>query len=221
MQKGIPSLTGGAPDAARCAALLALCTGLLPIWQRHLATARAQSETAVAQMLQAFSDIGPHIDMAERQSQQINDALVQADGGVAGLGDACEHALKPLLQDANIPESSRVAMERVIAMVRRSVGALEQIAKPFQHETQMVAQQVERMYIGFQFQDRISQMMALLESDMVRLQEALLVHDAAVPELREWLTQLESRYAMAEQREDHLDAKGDLSKPDSNETTFF
>jgi methyl-accepting chemotaxis protein len=101
------------------------------------------------------------------------------------------------------------------------VGALEQIAKPFQHETQMVAQQVERMYIGFQFQDRISQMMALLESDMVRLQEALVVHDAAVPELKEWLTQLESRYAMAEQREDHLDAKGDLSKTDSNETTFF
>jgi hypothetical protein len=81
--------------------------------------------------------------------------LVQADGGVAGLG-AClrARALKPLLQDANIPESSRVAMERVIAMVRRSVGALEQIAKPFQHETQMVGQQVERMYIGFQYQDR-------------------------------------------------------------------
>ena len=68
---------------------------------------------------------------------------------------------------------------------------------------------------------QFEEMMALLESDMVRLQEALVVHDAAVPELREWLTQLESRYAMAEQREDHLDAKGDLSKPDSNETTFF
>lgn len=221
MQKGIPSGTGAAPDTARCAATLALCAGLLPVWQRHLATSRAQSETAVAQMLQAFSDIGPHIDMAERQSQQINDALVQTEGGVAGLGDACEYALKPLLQDANISDADKVALESVIAMVRRSVGALEQIAKPFQHETQMVAQQVERMYIGFQYQDRISQMMALLESDMVRLQEAMLVQDAPAPELKDWLTQLESQYAMAEQRENHVDAQGDFSQPDSNETTFF
>lgn len=221
MQKGIPSGTGATPDTACCAATLALCAGLLPVWQRHLATSRAQSETAVAQMLQAFSDIGPHIDMAERQSQQINDALVQTEGGVAGLGDACEYALKPLLQDANISDADKVALESVIAMVRRSVGALEQIAKPFQHETQMVAQQVERMYIGFQYQDRISQMMALLESDMVRLQEAMLVQDAPAPELKDWLTQLESQYAMAEQRENHVDAQGDFSQPDSNETTFF
>lgn len=221
MQKGTPSDPAGAPGATHSAAFLALCAGLLPVWQRHLATSRAQSETAVAEMLQAFSDIGPHIDMAERQSQQINDALVQADGGVAGLGDACERALTPLLQDANMSAHDRAALASVIAMVHRSVGALEQIAKPFQHETQMVAQQVERMYIGFQYQDRISQMMALLESDMVRLQETLRVHDVAVPELKDWLVQLESRYAMAEQRENHVEATGDTSKPATNETTFF
>lgn len=171
-------------------------------------------------MLQAFSDIGPHIDMAERQSQQINDALIQTDGGVAGLGEACERTLQPLLLDANISAEGRTALESVIAMVHRSVGALEQISKPFQHETQMVAQQVERMYIGFQYQDRISQMMALLESDMARLQDAM-VQDAPVPELKDWLTQLESLYAMAEQRESHVGANGDSVPPDTNETTFF
>ena len=51
-------------------------------------------------------------------------------------------------------------------MVHKAVTALENIAKPFHHETQMVAAQVERMYIGFQYQDRISQMMALLADDM-------------------------------------------------------
>lgn len=175
----------------------------------------------MAQMLQAFSDIGPHIDMAERQSQQINDALSQTDGGIAGLGEACELALQPLLQDANISVAARDALERVIAMVHRSVGALEQIAKPFQHETQMVAEQVERMYIGFQYQDRISQMMALLEGDMTRLHEALSVNSAPAPLLQDWLHQLESRYAMAEQREDHVGVQGNTSAPGTNETTFF
>lgn len=221
MPNEISSVPNGAFDVARAAGLLDLCAGLLPVWQRHLTTSRAQSETAVAQMLQAFSDIGPHINMAERQSQQINDALVQSDGGMAGLAEACERALQPLLQDANIAESGKSALHSVIAMVRRSVDALEQIAKPFQHETQMVAQQVERMYIGFQYQDRISQLMALLEQDMDRLQEALAVPGAAVPELKAWLGQLESRYAMAEQRENHTGAAAVRSEPESNETTFF
>lgn len=221
MQKGIPPVSDLASDNTRSAAQLALCAGLLPVWQRHLAMSRAQSETAVAQMLQAFSDIGPHINMAERQSQQINDALVQADGGVAGLGHACEHALTPLLQDANISAAGKAALEQVIAMVHRSVGALECVVKPFQHETQMVAQQVERMYMGFQYQDRISQMMALLEGDMAQLQLALLAHDAKVPELTDWLSQLESRYAMAEQHASHLGAQGGQAEPGATETTFF
>lgn len=221
MQKGIPLDPDGAHGVSHSAAVLVLCAGLLPEWRRHLAMSRAQSETAVAQMLQAFSDIGPHIDMAERQSQQINDALLQGVEGVAGLGDACEQALNPLLQDANISDEGRAALANVIAMVHRSVGALGQIAKPFQHETQMVAQQVERMYIGFQYQDRISQMMALLEGDMARLQDAMLAQDVEVPGLKEWLTQLESRYAMAEQREDHSGGKSGPAKPDDHETTFF
>ena len=221
MPNGIPLGPGSTQAVTQAAVLLELCAGLLPVWQRHLAASRAQSEAAVAQMLQAFSDIGPHINMAERQSQQINDALSQTDGGVAGLAHGCERALRPLLQDANISDSARDAIERVIGMVHRSVDALEQIAKPFQHETQMVAEQVERMYIGFQYQDRISQMMALLEGDMTRLQEALAGHGAPTPLLQDWLVQLESRYAMAEQRENHDGVKNEAATPGPNETTFF
>lgn len=221
MQNGITPVSGRASDAPLAAALVALCAGLLPVWGRHLATSRQQSETAVTQMLKAFADIGPHIDMAERQSQQINDALAQPGGGVAGLVQACEQALGPLLQDTNMSVASKLAVENVLTMVRRSVGALEQIAKPFQHETQMVAVQVERMHMGFQYQDRISQMMALLESDMARLQQALATHDGAVPDLPTWLSQLESQYAMAEQRENHQVGADDAPDAGNNETTFF
>jgi methyl-accepting chemotaxis protein len=192
------------------------------VWERHLSTSRAQSERAVTEMLQAFSDIGPHINMAERQSQQINDALAQPMGGVTGLVEACEMALTPVLKDPGLAADSRVAVESVLHMVRSAVGALEQIARPFQHETQMVAEQVDRMYMGFQYQDRISQMMALLEGDMARLQEALLAPDGQAPDLSHWLAQLESQYAMSEQREDHTGVASTVSATDQgNETTFF
>ncbi len=203
-------------------ARVALCAGLLPVWVRHLATSRAQSEVAVSEMLQAFSDIGPHINMAERQSEQINDALAQPIGGVTGLMEACEHVLAPVFQDPNLSATSKATLEQLLNMVRRAVGALEQVAKPFQHETQMVAAQVERMYMGFQYQDRISQMMALLEGDMVSLQQALAAEGSQVPELAAWLLHLESQYAMSEQRADHAGVASDAPVDGKdNEATFF
>ena len=197
-----------------------LCAGVLPVWSRQLAASRAQSEVAVTQMLQAFSDIGPHINMAERQSQQITEALNQTGNGVTGLVQACESALAPVLQDTQLPDVSRKALSQVLDMVRAAVHALESIAKPFTHETQMVAAQVERMYVGFQYQDRISQMMALMESDIARLQEVVEGRADELPELQAWLARLESQYAMDEQRHSHVGSAAG-SAADDHETTFF
>ena len=221
MQNGNPASTDS-EDLRSARSLLALCAGLLPVWGRHLATSRAQSEGAVTEMLQAFSDIGPHINMAERQSQQINDALAQPIGGVSGLVEACEHVFTPVLQDPGLTANNRSAIEQVLGMVRNAVGAMEQISKPFQHETQMVAQQVDRMYMGFQYQDRISQMLALIEGDIARLQDALSEGAATPPNLADWLSLLESQYAMTEQHQDHQTTPSATpANSGDTETTFF
>ena len=217
----MPSPSDHTPDAQAALAVAALCEGVLPVWARHLASSRSQSEVAVTEMLQAFSDIGPHINRAERQSQQITEALSQSDGGVTGLALACDHAMAPLLQDASLSAESVAAVRRVLEMVHQAVNALEGITKPFSHETQMVAAQVERMYVGFQYQDRISQMMALLEGDIARLQQAVAGTGDVVPDVQAWLARLESQYAMAEQRRDHAGASSKKEADDSNETTFF
>jgi methyl-accepting chemotaxis protein len=223
MQNAIAPASGEQRSPSPVAeALLALCAGLLPVWGRHLAISRAQSEAAVSEMLQAFSDIGPHINMAERQSQQINDALAQPIAGVTGLVSACEQVLGPVLAEPGLTAASASAIEQVLGMVRHAVGALEQVARPFQHETQMVAAQVDRMYMGFQYQDRISQMMALLELDMARLRALLEDKGAEVPALAFWLEQLESQYAMTDQRQSHAqDAGGGGAAGSDQETTFF
>lgn len=222
MQNGNIPVPGDSPSFRAPDELLALCAGLLPVWARHLATSRAQSEAAVAEMLKAFSDIGPHIHMAERQSQQINDALAHPIGGGGGLVEACEQVLEPLLQDASLAERNRQTIESVLTMVRNAVGALEQLARPFQQQTQMVAEQVDRMYMGFQYQDRVSQMMTLLEGDIADLQAALSGTTGPPPNLADWLVKLESRYAMAEQHDDHRGAPTAGAQPSQdNETTFF
>ena len=209
-----------AQTARQAQALVDLCAGVLPVWARQLATSRAQSEVAVSQMLQAFADIGPHIDMAERQSVQINDALNQPDDGVTGLAHACDKALSPLLADPQLSPQARSAITHVLELVGGTVTALENIARPFAQETKLVAEQVERMYLGFQYQDRISQMMALLESDIARLQQAVDGSAADVPDLPGWLARLESQYAMSEQRQNHV-ANPSGAADDNTETTFF
>lgn len=190
-------------DAAVNQALVALSAAVLPIWGRHLATSKTQSETAVTEMLSAFAEIGPHLDMAARQSRQITAALAQGDGGITQLAQACENELTPLL--AGLNSDAAAAVRRVLAMIGRSVDALEQIAKPFDHETKMVSLQVDRMYVGFQYQDRISQMMTLLHDDIERLQAVMASpgNDADALAPQDWMARLESQYAMAEQREDH------------------
>lgn len=205
-------------------ALVSLSNVVLPVWGRQLATSRAQSEAAVTEMISAFAEIGPHLDMAVRQSRQITAALSLGEGGMTQLAQACHKELSPLLTGLD-PEAAS-AIRRVLALIDQSVNALEQVARPFEHETQMVGQQVERMYVGFQYQDRISQMMALLHDDILRLQAAMQAPAGDAQNLapEAWLERLESQYAMAEQRQGHaLNAgSGNDLLPDTDiETTFF
>lgn len=206
-------------DAGQALAQVALCSGVMPVWVRHLAASRAQSEQAVTQMLQAFADINPHIHLAERKARQITEALSQADGGITKLTEACRRELAPVLADPALPAAATQAIERAFGLVQSAVDALEDVAKPFSRETELVAEQVERMYIALQFQDRISQMLALLESDIDRMHKVIAEAGRPPPDLQSWLDTLASQYAMKEQHQNHgATASGGA---ESDETTFF
>ena len=203
--------------ALQAQTLVALSAQVLPVWARQLAGSRSQSEVAVTDMLSAFAEIGPHLDRAARQSHQITEALAQGEGGVTQLASACDAVLQPVMAGCT-PEATQ-AIRQVMRMIHACVDALEQIAKPFEHETQMVSQQVERMYKGFQYQDRISQMMTALHDDIERLQLAL-AEPATALAAPEWLQRLEATYVMSEQRQHHTSASASTGAA-GEETTFF
>lgn len=80
---------------------------------------------------------------------------------------------------------------------------------------------VDQMFVGLQYQDRISQMMALLQDDMARLLAALEnpAQDPSNLAVDSWLARLESLYAMAEQRRDH--GQADPAAAGDDGTSFF
>lgn len=128
--------------------LLALCLLVLPVWARHLAHSRSQSEVAVTDMLSAFTELAPHLD-------------------------AVTHGF-----------------------------------------------QIERLYKGFQYQDRLNQMMTLLHDDMQRLQQALTQADSAL-DPAQWLVRLQAGYVMAEQHHLHAGAEPAGATTNGDDTTFF
>lgn len=187
------------------------------IWTRR----GTMPKVAVAEMLSAFADIGPHLDMTVRQSTQINATLLTSEDGPPG----------PIGAGMRRPSAAPHTQSRCRRCDRRAPRAgdhpphhrtLERIAKPFRPRMPglLVSQQVERMYVGFQYQDRISQMMALLFDDMQRLQQVLAAPgpDATAPPAA-WMAQLESRYAMAAQRSAHAGAIS--AQAGDQETDFF
>ena len=133
-----------------------LCLAVLPIWERQLATSRAQAEAAVGDMLKAFSSLTPQLD------------ALAASGAEARVN-------------------------------------------------------IEHMYVGFQYQDRINQMLALLQDDVGRLVTALTDPSASAEELAstQWLARLESLYAMAEQHKDHGKPGGTGVPPGTDEEVSF
>ena len=213
-----PTATAATPDLSH--AMVDLCKTVLPVWGRHLDTARDHAEVAVAEMLSAFAEISPHLDMTVRQSRQINAQLVTSEHSLVQLAQVCDEHLLPLVPGLEAEDA--LAVLHVLETVHRTTEALEQIAMPYDRESQTVSRQVERMYVGLQCQDRISQMMALLLGDMQRLQ-AILTDPGTNPDAMSheaWLAQIESRYAMAAQRKAHEGSATD-SMPNNDKTDFF
>lgn len=62
---------------------------------------------------------------------------------------------------------------------------------------------VDRLLQAFQYQDRLSQRIRLLEGDIAHLIEVLSEKNQPIPEVSAWLSRLESQYAMQDQVQDH------------------
>lgn len=82
-----------------------------------------------------------------------------------------------------------------------------------------LAEQTERAMHGLQFSDRITQMLAVIQQDIERLQRELpALHDATAATAEQWLQELETRYTTDEQRLSHV---AQAAPPRQDKVDFF
>lgn len=121
------------------------------------------------------------------------------------------------------------ARERSEAAVGDMLAAFSVISPLAQHavgtdpaESATLHARIEQMYTGLQYQDRVSQMLVLLQGDLERLRHALQNPDSWERDLDAdaWLARLESLYVMDDQRVVHGSGKPEAASG-ADEPTFF
>jgi len=100
-------------------------------------------------------------------------------------------------------QADRVARQ-VIGGLLNSLGQVQQSSRDLRDAGSAVRDQVEQVLIGFQDQDRLSQILSCVTEDMRRLGDWVAQGgDLGIAQAGEWLARLEASYTMEEQRTHH------------------
>ena len=312
----IPQPTSPADQqASGTSELSALLSGILPVWLRHIGSAKHQTEDAVTELAISLSSIVKQFDMggfggvsasgtdddkgtvislltlSEReltpivssmermiQSQDdllegvrnlqlathelkdmasdvgliaahtnilaINAAIEAARAGEAGRGfgviateirrlsdQSAESGKKITARMAQVTQVMQKTLEvaattseqekkavrmttQVVDDVLMHIRTLGTDAEKMRAQGNIIRTEVENLLLNLQFQDRVSQILAMVDDDIIRLHQSVEIGDGDVPTLAQWLHDLDGKYTMEDER-----AKGKLGATSQGATS--
>lgn len=111
--------------------------------------------------------------------------------------------------------ASRGVVEEVLGHVR----GLGQDADTMRAQGSAIRGEVEQMIVALQFQDRIRQILEVVDNDIARLAQLAADESAPVPAAETWLLELSGKYTMADEHASHAPAARRADAAD--EVTFF
>ena len=138
---------------------------------------------------------------------------------IAAKVDHINRAMETAL--AQVQQSSTADME----LINRSENTISQVLERFHgtadaelllNENTEIKQNIDDVLVSLQFQDRVSQILGHVTSDMARLGDAI---TSSVPDADQWLVQLERTYTTLEQVQVHRGGK--TQSPAKSTVTFF
>jgi len=148
-------------------------------------------------------DAGRGFAVIAKEIRRLSQTSAQTASQITGrmaeivkiMRSTSEAAAQAATSDQSAIELSGTVVEDVLSHVRE----LSVESQTMLDQGNVIRSHIEELIVSLQFQDRVSQVISVIDKDMERLRDTIEA-DAALPTADEWLVDLQAHYTMKEQR---------------------
>lgn len=153
-------------------------------------------------------------------SHKSSDTGKRISGRIAQIGEIMKATLASAATAADQDKKAIAVSGTVVQDVLGHVQDLGNSAEHMREKGNIIRADVENLLMALQYQDRVSQILAVIDEDMRRFREQVGADGAPSPD--EWLRQLSTRYTMDDERDNHVPANTRKPRTEAaEELTFF